>query len=384
MRNVTSIRSSAVASPAGGAAASASDASSGRRRGLSAWLMAALLPLCGLALAGAGLAGCTAKAGNDNEITLLNASYDPTRELYAELNPRFAKSWGDKHGKTVKIKQSHGGAGRQARAVMDGMEADVVTLALAYDIDAMSEKAQLLPADWQARLPNASAPFQSVIVLLVRKGNPKGIRDWADLLREGVAVITPNPKVSGGARWGHLAFYGAALKRHGGDAAKAQADLGRLYRNVPVLDSGARGATTTFVQRGIGDALITWENEALLTLERLGATEFEIVRPSVSILAEPPVAVVDRYARKHGTEAAAQAYLEFLYTPEAQAIAARHHYRPTDKAVLAAHAEQFPPMELLRVDADFGGWGTAQRTHFADGGLFDQIYASGGHASAGP
>src|SRR6185295_6242030 len=296
------------------------------------------------------------------EKTLLNVSYDPTRELYQEINAAFAKYWKGKSGTDVTVNQSHGGSGKQARAVMDGLEADVVTLALAYDIDAIAQ-AGLLPRNWQTRLPDHSAPYTSTIVFLVRKGNPKGIKDWDDLAKPGVSVVTPNPKTSGGARWNYLAAWGYGLKTLGGDAEKTKGLVARLYKNVPVLDTGARGATVTFVERGIGDVLIAWENEA-------------IVAPSVSILAEPPVALVDRMAAKHNTRAVAQAYLEFLYSPEGQEIAAKHYYRPRLKAVADKHAGQFPKMTLFTIDEVFGGWAKAQKAHFADGGLFDQIMQS--------
>ena len=307
------------------------------------------------------------------DITLLNVSYDPTRELYQDVNTAFAKEWKGKTGDNVKIKQSHGGSGKQARAVIDGLEADVVTLALAYDIDALAEH-KLLAADWQKRLAHNSAPYTSTIVFLVRKGNPKGIKDWNDLIKPGVSVITPNPKTSGGARWNHLAAWGYALRQPGGSEAKAKDFLGKLYKNVPVLDSGARGATTTFVERGIGDVLIAWENEAYLAVKELGPTKFDIITPSVSILAEPPVAVVDKFADKHGTRKVAEAYLNYLYTDEAQDIIAKNYYRPaTDKAA-KKYASQFAKVNLFTIEQVAGGWTAAQKAHFADGGIFDQIY----------
>ncbi|MBI5440392.1 MAG: sulfate ABC transporter substrate-binding protein [Deltaproteobacteria bacterium] len=309
------------------------------------------------------------------DVTLLNVSYDPTRELYQDFNAAFAKYWKQKKGETVSIKQSHGGSGKQARAVIDGLEADVVTLALAYDIDAIAEKAKLLPPDWQKKLPNNSAPYTSTIVFLVRKGNPKAIKDWGDLGKPGVQVITPNPKTSGGARWNYLAAWGYALKLPGANEAKAKDFVARVFKNVPVLDSGARGSTTTFVERGIGDVLLAWENEAFLAVKELGTGKFEIVVPSVSILAEPPVAVVDKVAEKHGTKAVAQAYLEYLYTAEGQELAAKHYYRPRLDAVAKKYATQFPKVKLFTVDEVFGGWQKAQKVHFADGGVFDQIYA---------
>jgi sulfate/thiosulfate-binding protein len=310
-------------------------------------------------------------------ITLLNVSYDPTRELYQDVNAAFAAGWKSKTGQDVTINQSHGGSGKQARAVIDGLQADIVTLALAYDIDAIRDNGHLIARDWQARLPQNSSPYTSAIVLLVRKGNPKGIKDWNDLIRPGVSVITPNPKTSGGARWNYLAAWGYALEQSKGDEARAREFVRKLYRNVPVLDSGARGATTTFVQRGIGDVLVAWENEALLAVEKLGRGDFEIIAPSVSILAEPPVAVVDKVVDRRGTRRVAEAYLEFLYSPEGQEIAAKHYYRPRSEAVRARHAKQFPELRLFTVDTVFGGWAKAQKTHFADGGVFDQIYQPG-------
>lgn len=310
------------------------------------------------------------------DITLLNVSYDPTRELYEDFNKAFAKHWESRTGDKVSIRQSHGGSGKQARGVIDGLQADVVTLALAHDIDAIAARGNSIPKDWQKRLPNNSAPYTSTIVFLVRKGNPKGIKDWNDLTKPGIAVITPNPKTSGGARWNYLAAYGYELKRTG-DAAKARDFLKALFHNVPVLDTGARGATTTFVQRGIGDVLIAWENEAILAIKELGKGEFELVAPSVSILAEPPVTIVDRVVKKRGTEAVATAYLEYLYTEAGQEIAARHHYRPRLESVAAKHSASFPSIKLLTIDGDFGGWSAAQAAHFSEGGVFDQIYQSG-------
>ena len=304
---------------------------------------------------------------------ILNVSYDPTRELYQDVNAAFARYWQGKAGKAVTIQQSHGGSSKQARAVLDGLEADVLTLALAYDIDAVADGG-LLAKDWQKRLPHRSAPYTSTIVFLVRKGNPKGIRDWSDLVRPGIAVITPNPKTSGGARWNYLAAWAYALRRPGGNETTARDFVTRLFRNVPVLDSGARGATTTFVQRGMGDVLLAWENEAFLSIKELGSDKVEIVVPSLSILAEPPVALVDKVADRKGTRALAQAYLEFLYTPEGQEIAARHHYRPRLEAVARKYAAAFPAINLIGIDDVFGGWQKAQKTHFADGGVFDQIY----------
>ena len=306
------------------------------------------------------------------DITLLNVSYDPTRELYQDVNTAFAKEWKGKTGDNVKIKQSHGGSGKQARAVLDGLEADVVTLALAYDIDALAER-KLLAADWQKRLQHNSSPYTSTIVFLVRKGNPKGIKDWNDLIKPGVSVITPNPKTSGGARWNHLAAWGYALRQPGGNEAKAKEFLGKLYKNVPVLDSGARGATTTFVERGIGDVLIAWENEAYLAVKELGPTKFDIITPSISILAEPPVAVVDKVVDKRGTRKVAEAYLQYLYTDEAQDIIAKNYYRPATAKASQKYASQFAKVNLFTIE-QVGGWTAAQKAHFADGGIFDQIY----------
>jgi sulfate transport system substrate-binding protein len=306
-------------------------------------------------------------------VTLLNVSYDPTRELYTDFNKAFAAHWKAKTGADLTVRQSHGGSGKQARSVIDGLDADVVTLALAYDIDEIAEKAKLLPADWQKRLPNNSSPYTSTIVFLVRKGNPKGIKDWDDLVKPGVQVITPNPKTSGGARWNYLAAWGYALKKYGSEA-KAQEFVGRILSNVPVLDTGARGSTTTFVERGIGDVFLSWENEALLALKEMGPGKFEIVAPSLSILAEPPVALVDRNVDKKGTRAVAQAYLEYLYSPEGQDIAGKHYYRPTDAKVAAKYAAQYPKVNLFTIDEVFGGWAKAQKTHFGDGGTFDQVY----------
>ena len=306
--------------------------------------------------------------------TLLNVSYDPTRELYQAVNDAFAKQWKAKSGEDVKINQSHGGSGKQARSVIDGLEADVVTLALAYDIDAIAEKAKLLDPAWQKRLAYNSSPYTSTIVFLVRKGNPKQIKDWDDLVKPGVSVITPNPKTSGGARWNYLAAWGYELNRTNGDQAKAEDFVARLYKNVPVLDSGARGATVTFAQRGLGDVLLAWENEAYLALQEFGGG-FEIVTPSLSILAEPPVAVVDKVVDKRGTRAVAEAYLQFLYTPEAQRIIAKNFYRPRDPQVVKETLTSFAPVKLFTIDDVFGGWGKAQSTHFADGGVFDRIVA---------
>ena len=307
------------------------------------------------------------------DLTLLNVSYDPTRELYQDFNATFTKYWEAKTGTKLTIQASHSGSGKQARAVIDGLSADVVTLALAYDIDAIAQKGKLLPKDWQKRLPNNSAPYTSTIVFLVRKGNPKGIKDWEDLIRPGVSVITPNPKTSGGARWNYLAAWGYVLKKTNGDEKKARDFVAALYKNVPVLDTGARGATTTFVQRGIGDVLIAWENEAELSIKESGKNDLELVIPSVSILAEPPVAVVDKVAKRRGTEAVAHAYLEYLYSPEGQEIVARHYYRPRLESVAQKHAADFPKLSLFTIDELFGGWQKVQEAHFNEGGVFDQI-----------
>lgn len=333
-----------------------------------------------IALAGAtALASCSDKpqAGSDSgsaPVELLNVSYDPTRELYEEINPRFAAKWKAETGQDVKINMSHGGSGKQARAVIDGLDADVVTLALAYDTDEIAAQSGALSDGWQSRLPSNSAPYTSTIVFLVRKDNPKGIKDWDDLVKPGVAVITPNPKTSGGARWNFLAAWAFAKSKYGSDAA-AQDFVTRLYANVPVLDSGARGSTTTFAQRGIGDVLLAWENEAFLAQKELGEGEFEIVVPSVSILAEPPVAVVDGNAKRHGTEKVAEAYLQYLYTPEAQDIIGKNYYRPIDPAAKQKYASVFPAVNLVTIDGAFGGWQAAQKRFFNDGGVFDAIFA---------
>lgn len=330
----------------------------------------------------AGITGCGAATQTTSEgdaatetgkqVELLNVSYDPTRELYEEFNASFSAYWEEKTGQKVTIRQSHGGSGKQSRAVIDGQEADVVTLALAYDIDAIAQYGLLSP-EWQSKLPDNSAPYTSTIVFLVRKGNPKGIHDWDDLIRPGISVITPNPKTSGGARWNYLAAWGYALQKYGGDEEKAKQFVSQLYRNVPVLDSGARGSTTTFVERGIGDVLLAWENEAFLAIHELGEDKFEIVVPSISILAEPPVAVVDQVVDRKGTREVAQAYLEYLYSEEGQRIAAKNYYRPRNPQVSAEFSAQFPDLELFTIE-EFGGWQAAQEKHFADGGVFDQIY----------
>lgn len=318
-----------------------------------------------------------ALAGNSYaaEVKLLNVSYDPTRELYKEYNTAFAKYWKAKTGDDVIVSASHGGSGKQARSIIDGLEADVATLALSGDIDVLASKAFLIPNDWQGRLKLNSSPYTSTIVLLVRKGNPKNIKDWDDLIKPGVAVVTPNPKTSGGARWNYLAAYAYALKNNKNDHAKAREFVGKLYSNVSVLDSGARGSLTTFTERGIGDVLISWENEAFLASKELGPDKFEIVLPSLSILAEPPVTVVDKNVDKHGTRKVAQAYLEYLYSPEGQEIAASNYYRPIDAKVAAKYASQFPKLELISIDKVFGGWRKVQPEHFADGGVFDKIYS---------
>jgi len=316
-----------------------------------------------------------AVAAHAKDVNLLNVSYDPTRELYQAINPVFAAQWKNSAGEQLTIKQSHGGSSKQARAIIDGLEADVATLGIASDIDALHEHGDLVPVDWQARLPGDSTPYTSTIVLLVKKGNPKGIKDWSDLVKPGIAVITPNPKTSAGARWNFLAAWSYALKANAGDEGKARAWIGQLYKNVPVLDTGARGATLTFAQRGLGDVLVAWENEAHLAQKEFGE-QFEIVLPSLSILAQPPVAVVDKNAKKHGTEKVAEAYLKFLYTQEAQEIIAQNHFRPTDATVAARHAKDFPKIELTTI-AQFGGWKAAQPKFFAEGGVFDQIYQPG-------
>jgi sulfate/thiosulfate transport system substrate-binding protein len=313
-------------------------------------------------------------ASQAKDIELLNVSYDPTRELYEEINTRFAEQYKASKGDSVLINQSHGGSGKQARSVIDGLEADVVTLALAFDVDALADVGKLIPLDWQKRLPNNSAPYTSTIVFLVRKGNPKQIKDWGDIVKPGIAVVTPNPKTSGGARWNYLAAWAYALRQPGGNEASAQAFVKALFKNVSVLDSGARGSTTTFVERGIGDVLLAWENEAFLAQKQLGVGKFEIVVPSLSILAEPPVTVVDKVVLRRGTRAVAEAYLNYLYTPAAQEIIAKHFYRPRDTTVAAKYASQFPQLNLVTIDKDFGGWRAAQAKHFADGGTFDQIY----------
>jgi len=331
-----------------------------------------LAVMAALTLVTAGL--LRAPRAHAAEVTLLNVSYDPTRELYVDYNAAFAKYWKAKTGNDVKVNQSHGGSGKQARSVIDGLAADVVTLALAADIDAVATQGKLLPINWASRFPDNSSPYTSTIVFLVRKGNPKGIQDWSDLVKPGIQVITPNPKTSGGARWNYLAAWGWALKQPGGSDATAKEFVHKLYKNVPVLDTGARGSTTTFVQRGLGDVLIAWENEALLAVKELGGDKLQIVVPTVSVLAEPPVAVVDKVVLKRGTREVAQAYLQYLYSKEGQEIAARNYYRPRDKDVAAKYASQYPKLNLVTI-ADFGGWSKAQPTHFGDGGVFDQIYA---------
>ncbi|WP_185147854.1 sulfate ABC transporter substrate-binding protein [Peribacillus simplex] len=340
--------------------------------------MKKLMILTSLILAFGVLAGCNSEKtegdGTSKPVELLNVSYDPTRELYQEFNEAFVKHWKEESGQDVSIQQSHGGSGKQGRAVIDGLEADVVTLALAYDIDAISEASNLLAEDWQKRLPENSTPYTSTIVFLVKKDNPKGIKDWDDLIKKDVSVITPNPKTSGGARWNYLAAWAYAEKKFDSDETKVKDFMKKLYQNVEVLDSGARGATTTFVERGIGDVLIAWENEAYLTLEEFGDDKYEIVNPSISILAEPPVAVVDKVAEKKGTKEVAEAYLEYLYTDAGQEIAAKNFYRPRDEKILAKYEDQFANIDMVTVDDTFGGWKKAQETHFNDGGTFDEIY----------
>ncbi len=331
------------------------------------------LILLGITLLGLGT-GCQKETAAKKHVDLLNVSYDPTRELYADFNQAFAKHYKDTAGVDVTIKQSHGGSGKQARSVIDGLEADVVTLALAADIDALNKSGGLVSADWQKRLPDHSSPYTSTIVFLVRKGNPKGIKDWPDLIAPGVQVITPSPKTSGGARWNYLAAWGYALKANNGEEAKAKEFVAQLYKNVPVLDSGARGSTVTFTQRNLGDVLIAWENEAYLSIKEFGADKFEIVNPSVSILAEPPVSVVDKVVDEHGSRAVAEAYLQYLYSSEGQEIAARNYYRPRLKEVADKYADRFPKISLFTIDEVFGGWSKAQPTHFDDGGAFDQLY----------
>jgi sulfate/thiosulfate-binding protein len=324
-------------------------------------------------LVGAALLAA-AGASHAKDVTLLNVSYDPTRELYVDFNKAFAAHWKHKTGDKVTVRQSHGGSGKQARSVIDGLDADVVTLALAYDIDELSARARLVPPDWQKRLPHNSSPYTSTIVFLVRQGNPKGIKDWDDLVKPGVSVVTPNPKTSGGARWNYLAAWGYALKKSGGSEQKAQQFVASLFGNVPVLDSGARGSLVTFTERGVGDVFISWENEAHLAAKELGPERFQIIVPSLSILAEPPVTVVDKTVDRKGTREVAQAYLQFLYSPEGQEIAAANYYRPIDPKVAARHQKTFAKVALFTIDELFGGWAKAQKVHFADGGVFDQIY----------
>ncbi|WP_027478196.1 sulfate ABC transporter substrate-binding protein [Curvibacter gracilis] len=332
------------------------------------------LPLLAAAAAILATGTLTALPAAAQTVNLLNVSYDPTRELYVDYNAAFAKYWKAKAGQDVSIKQSHGGSGKQARSVIDGIDADVVTLGLGGDVDAVANHGGLIAKDWIKRLPHNSSPYTSTIVFLVRKGNPKGIKDWDDLVKPGVAVITPNPKTSGGARWNYLAAWEYAKRQYGGDA-KAKEFVGKLYKNVPVLDTGARGSTITFVQRGVGDVLLAWENEAFLALKEFGAEKFQIVAPSISILAEPSVAVVDKNVDKKGTRKVAEAYLSYLYSEEGQDIAGRNFYRPTDAKAKAKYASQFPPLKLFTIDEAFGGWTTADKAHFADGGSFDQIYS---------
>jgi sulfate/thiosulfate-binding protein len=338
----------------------------------TAWVLPRMAGFVAAAILGGVVFG--ASVASAAEITLRNVSYDPTREFYVDYNASFVKYWKSKTGQDVVVNQSHGGSGAQARAVIDGLQADVVTLALAADIDAVAAQGKLLPINWQSRFPDNSSPYTSTIVFLVRKGNPKGIRDWSDLVKPGISVITPNPKTSGGARWNYLAAWAWALKQPGGNAATAKEFVRKLYKNVPVLDAGARGATTTFVQRGLGDVLIAWENEAFLAIKQLGSDKLQIVVPTVSVLAEPPVAVVDKVVLRKGTREVATAYLQYLYSKEGQEIIARNYYRPRDPEVAAKYAEQFPKLNLATI-ADFGGWAKAQPEHFGEGGVFDQIYA---------
>jgi sulfate/thiosulfate-binding protein len=333
--------------------------------------------LLGLVATAALLATRTERARAGGTVKLLNVSYDPTRELYQDVNAAFGKQWQARTGQTVTVSQSHGGSGKQARSVIDGLEADVVTLGLAYDIDAIAEQSGRIAKDWQKRLPDNSAPYTSTIVFVVRKGNPKGIKDWDDLAKAGMTVVAPNPKTSGGARWAYLGAWGYAREKSNGSDAAAKEFVRKVYKNIPVLDSGARGSTTTFGQRGIGDVLVSWENEAYLLVNELGKDRFQIVNPSVSILAEPPVAVVDKNVDKHGTRAVAEAYLKFLYSDEGQELAVKNHYRPRTAAILAKHAADFPKIRLFTIDKVFGGWAKAQATHFGDGGTFDQIYTPG-------
>ncbi len=329
-----------------------------------------------LALSATGTLVLLASPAHAKDVELLNVSYDPTRELYEDYNKAFAAYWEKKTGDKLSVKQSHGGSGKQARSVIDGLEADVVTLALAADIDSIASHAKLLPDNWASRLPQNSSPYTSTIVFLVRKGNPKGVKDWGDLIKPGISVITPNPRTSGGARWNYLAAWGWALKQPGGSDATAQAFVQKLYKNVPVLDSGARGSTTTFAQRGLGDVLLAWENEAFLALKEFGDDKFQIVVPSVSVLAEPPVAIVDKNVDRHGTRKVAEEYLEYLYTDEGQTIAARNFYRPRNPAILAKYSNVLPKVPTLVSIADFGGWQKAQARHFEDGGVFDKIYVA--------
>ncbi len=320
------------------------------------------------------IAASLAVSAGAKEVKLLNVSYDPTRELYVDYNAAFVKYWKAKTGDDVVISQSHGGSGKQAQSVINGLEADVVTLALAYDIDAIAAQAKLLPADWQKRLPDNSTPYTSTIVFLVRKGNPKGIKDWDDVVKKGISVVVPNPKTSGGARWAYLAAYAYALEKNNHDDAVARAFIAKLYKNVPVLDTGARGSTVTFAQRGIGDVLLAWENEAHLALKEFGEDKFDIVTPSLSILAEPPVSLVDKNAKRHHTTEVANEYLKYLYSDEGQEIAAKNFYRPRNAAIAAKYADNFNQVKLINIDQEFGGWAKAQKTHFADGGTFDQIF----------
>ena len=346
-----------------------------RNAKIAATLIAAAVAV--LVIVGTRAQPAAPSAAPSTEITLLNVSYDPTRELYQDFNKAFASYWKARTGESVTVRMSHSGSGKQARSVIDGLEADVVTLALAWDIDEIAERGKLLPADWQKRLAEHSTPYTSTIVLLVRKGNPKAIKDWDDVVKPGVSVVVANPKTSGGARWAYLAAYGYALKKNGGDDAKARDFITRVYRNVPVLDSGARGSTVTFAERGVGDVLLAWENEADLAKAEFGAGKFEVVVPAMSILAEPPVSLVDKVADKRGTSKVAEAYLQYLYSEEGQEIVARHFYRPRSQRAAAKYAANFPNVTLFTIDDVFGGWSNAQKTHFADGGVFDRIYQPG-------
>lgn len=343
-----------------------------KQRTQNSWRGLLAASLLTVTIAGCG-GGSSTDLSNQSSLEILNVSYDPTREFFQDINNSFAAYWKEKHNQTITFKQSHGGSGKQSRSVIDGLEADVVTLALAYDIDAMAGKG-LVPVDWQSRLPENSSPYTSTIVFLVRKGNPKQITDWDDLVKPGVSIITPNPKTSGGARWNYLAAWGYAMQKFNGNESKAKEFITQLFKNVPVLDSGARGATTTFVERGIGDVLLAWENEAYLAVNKLGKDKFDIVNPSISILAEPPVSVVDKFVSKHGTQEVATAYLHYLYSEQGQDLAAKHYYRPRSQAVMDRYKTQFPEIKMFTIKDLHGSWQNAQKIHFSDGGSFDQIY----------